>query len=322
MEENEMNLEPLVSILVPIYKVEAYIEKCAKSLFEQTYSNIEYIFVDDCSPDNSVAVLRSVMERYSQRTNQIKIIQNIKNRGIAEVRNTLIKKAKGEYVIFVDSDDWVEVSMVENLVIEAQKTMAEIVCYDLIYEYDGYSKKYEFVLSDNKIENFKNISLGILNTYLCLLLVKRNLYIDNKLEFYMGVNLCEDYIMYNYLFFYAKRIAYHPYAYYHYYRGNPNSYTVLSIQNIKDRIKAIRVVEHFLQSVGLFSHVCKELNIRNFLTKKDFIFNSGLCDFAQWRTSFPETNFYWKYINVGLKNKVIYFLVSLRLDIFAKIFLK
>lgn len=131
------DVKPLISVLIPIYKVEAYIEKCVKSLFGQTYENIEYIFVDDCTPDNSIAVLQSVMEKYPCRRNRTRIIRNATNQGIAAVRNILLENATGEYVIFIDSDDWVELSMIENLVNEAQATDADIVCCDLIVEYEA-----------------------------------------------------------------------------------------------------------------------------------------------------------------------------------------
>ncbi|MSH99652.1 glycosyltransferase, partial [Escherichia coli] len=87
----------LVSILVPVYKVEKYIEKCAMSLFEQTYDNIEYVFVDDCSPDDSIALLESIMERYPKRKEQVKIVAHEKNAGLSNARITGINNCSGLY---------------------------------------------------------------------------------------------------------------------------------------------------------------------------------------------------------------------------------
>ena len=67
---------PLVSLLVPIYGVEKFIEKCAVSLFEQTYSNIEYVFVDDCTPDNSISVLRDIIAEYPGRKSKVRILHH------------------------------------------------------------------------------------------------------------------------------------------------------------------------------------------------------------------------------------------------------
>lgn len=311
-----------VSILVPIYKVEPFIERCACSLFEQTFENIEYVFVDDCSPDNSVSKLEEIIERYPHRKKQIKIVRNLKNSGIAEVRNILIANATGEYVLFVDSDDWVELTMVKELMDRAEVSNADIVCGDLIYEYEKSSEYYRFNSRDNKIEYLKGISSGAIGTYLFLLLTKRELYTANGLRFCAGINVCEDYIMYNKLFFHAERIEHLNAAFYHYFRGNPNSYTVLSIQNILHRIKAIETVEQYLKSNDLFVLLSDNLNRRKFETKKEFIVDRRFRDFEKWRMTFPESNYSWKNSNIGRRNKLACLLVSLHFDSLAKLFLK
>ena len=116
-----------VSILVPIFGVEKYIERCARSLFEQTYSNLEYIFVNDCTPDKSVEVLENVMVNYPERIENVKILTHEKNRGVAAVRNTALDNACGDFVSLVDSDDWLELDAVELLVSKQLKTDADIV---------------------------------------------------------------------------------------------------------------------------------------------------------------------------------------------------
>lgn len=98
---------PKVSILVPIYGTELYIEKCARTLFEQTYDNIEFIFVNDCTRDNSVNVLKRVLEEYPLRKSQTRIIEHKENKGLAGSRLTGLQNATGEYVWCVDSDDYV-----------------------------------------------------------------------------------------------------------------------------------------------------------------------------------------------------------------------
>ena len=90
---------PLVSLLVPIYGVEKFIEKCAVSLFEQTYSNIEYVFVDDCTPDNSISVLRDIIAEYPGRKSKVRILHHEYNRGLAAARKTSIENADVEDVM-------------------------------------------------------------------------------------------------------------------------------------------------------------------------------------------------------------------------------
>ena len=103
-----MKCSPKVSVIVPIYGVEPYIERCVRSLMEQTYTNCEYIFVDDCTPDASVEILKRVLEDYPNRKQKVKIIQNEKNQGLPQTRKHGFQYATGDFVANVDSDDFVE----------------------------------------------------------------------------------------------------------------------------------------------------------------------------------------------------------------------
>jgi len=122
---------PLVSIIVPVYGVERYIERCAESLFGQTYKDIEYIFVNDATPDQSIEVLRSVMARYPERAKAVKIVEHPKNRGLSAARNTGLDHAIGDYIWHVDSDDYVATNAVEKCVEAAEKQQADIVIFDI-----------------------------------------------------------------------------------------------------------------------------------------------------------------------------------------------
>lgn len=115
---------PKVSVIVPIYGVEAYIERCARSLFEQTLEDIEYIFVDDCTKDNSISVLEKVIKDYPNRVGQVHVLHHEVNKGLSRARETGVKYASGEYIAHCDSDDWIE--------------------------RDAYKVMYEFALSTNK----------------------------------------------------------------------------------------------------------------------------------------------------------------------------
>ena len=102
-----------VSVIIPIYKVEAFIERCAATLMEQTLPEVEYIFVDDATSDNSIDVLEEVIARYPQRKGQVRIVHNAENKGLPAARNTGLALATGEYIFHCDSDDYVEPSMLE-----------------------------------------------------------------------------------------------------------------------------------------------------------------------------------------------------------------
>lgn len=127
---------PKVSVVIPVYGVEKYIERCARSLFEQTLDDIEYIFVDDCTPDNSISILRKVLSEYPNREKQVKILRHEKNKGLVQARQTGLKIASGEYIAHCDSDDWVDVHMYEEMYNKAIDEDADVVVCDYVVTND------------------------------------------------------------------------------------------------------------------------------------------------------------------------------------------
>ena len=101
---------PKVSVLVPVYGVEKYIERCARSLFEQTLDDMECIFVDDCTPDDSMQVLVKILSEYPRRKEQVKIIHHETNQGLPAARQSGLKIATGEYIAHCDSDRLLPIS--------------------------------------------------------------------------------------------------------------------------------------------------------------------------------------------------------------------
>ena len=114
-----------VSILVPFYKVENYVGKCVESLFRQTYKNIEYVFVNDCTPDRSMEIINEYIDKYGIR-DKCKIIEHETNKGISTSRNDCLDNATGDYILFIDSDDYIDLDMVESLVDTAKENDADI----------------------------------------------------------------------------------------------------------------------------------------------------------------------------------------------------
>lgn len=135
---------PKVSVLVPVYGVEKYIERCARSLFEQTLDDIEFIFVDDCTPDRSVEILKSIIEeyrlRFAEKKYAVRIVKMPTNSGQAAVRRQAIQLATGDYIIHCDSDDWVDVTMYEKMYNKAIEKNADVVVCDFCRT-DGEDKR-------------------------------------------------------------------------------------------------------------------------------------------------------------------------------------
>lgn len=127
--------EPKISIIVPVYNVEQYLSKCLDSLIQQTYTNIEIICINDESPDNSLGIL----EQYAQKDKRIKII-NQKNTGLSGARNKGIEAATGDYITFVDSDDWIDLDTCEVALKSALEYDADVVLWSYIREFSNYSR--------------------------------------------------------------------------------------------------------------------------------------------------------------------------------------
>lgn len=310
---------PKVSILVPVYKVELFIEKCARSLFEQTYRNIEYIFVDDCSPDNSICILEHILLEYPEREKQVKIIHNVRNLGIACVRNILIENATGEYIYFVDSDDWIEKNAVEILFAEAMNTNADIVGGNYLYSYANKEYPMVNVYSDSKMECLKNIMSMDIKPVLWLFLVKRSLFIENKLRFESKIDIGEDYIMCIKLFFYAEKVAYISHSFYHYFLVNGNSYRNNMLKYRSETRKAIEIVQRFCVEKGIYEVVKCSLDKRKYIFKTKFLLENMNVDFKGYLSTFPELNGKWREQKYRKDIQLYFYLVENKMFVFARL---
>lgn len=116
-------MKPLISIIIPIYQVEQYIRECLDSVIHQSLSNIEIICIDDCGKDESVAIVES----YRKLDPRIIIVMHSRNKGLAQTRNSGLEVAQGDYVFFLDSDDFLEKDALEKLYVESQKSQADMV---------------------------------------------------------------------------------------------------------------------------------------------------------------------------------------------------
>lgn len=219
-----MNNNPLVSILVPVYNVEQYIERCARSLFEQTYDNLEYIFVDDCTPDKSIHLLEEVLVKYPHRSSQVKIIKHAQNEGVAVARNTAISNATGDFVFFVDSDDYIETDTIVPLVNLQRQTNADVVTGQKYVNEDIIDPHYVEPVYKNKDEMLTTILSNIWHHEIHNRLIRRSLFVDHGIKALPHLNICEDWQLTAKVFFYANSCVTADLFTYHYV-SNPGSLT-------------------------------------------------------------------------------------------------
>jgi len=246
-----------VSILVPVYGVEKYIERCARSLFEQTYKDIEYIFVNDCSPDDSINVLQSVIRDYPVRTPNIRIINHKCNLGLAASRITGLSHASGDYVMFMDSDDYLDLDGVEVLINKILTTGCDIVSAGITHVFMNGLKYIDSPLKDDNKKDClclmlerKTMLNGVSRLY------KKDLF--DKLEdpFVKGLNFGEDYLMTSRIFYYAKSITYVDKPIYKYFHENLESYTSqFKRHNFENLLEVDSMIYDFYHEKGEFEYL-------------------------------------------------------------------
>lgn len=249
-----------VSVIIAIYNVEAYIERCLHSLFNQTLEDIEYIFVNDGCTDDSIRILENVVSQYPYKQLQIKIINHSKNLGVSAARISGLKVSIGEYIIHCDPDDYVELNMYEKMYARAKEGDFDFVAcqHDRIYKYKTekrsviYERTPLLCLQLNH-KNKQNYSV------LWDKLVKRELI--EKFNIYP----CEGSIINEDLSCIA-RILYHAKSYsvineilYHYcYNSNSLMSFALDKNKLESKIKVINFLEEYFKDKGLETY-CKWL---------------------------------------------------------------
>lgn len=283
-----------VSVIVPIYKVENFITRCAKSLMEQTLNEVEYIFVNDASPDDSMVRLHDILSKYPDRQSFIRIIEHENNKGLPAARNSGLSIASGEYIFHCDSDDYVETDMLEKLYNAGANNDADIVWCDwfLALKYNNYYR--EEPCYKDSFEAIKGMLTGSMIYNVWNKLVKRELYLKNKIVFPEGNAMGEDLTMIS-LFAYSSKLCYVPKAFYHYVKLNTNSYTnSYSEVNIKALVSNIGKISSRLYDVygdKLNLEICfLKLNSKLFL-----LLSKNIQMYKIWNTMFIEANLYiWK----------------------------
>lgn len=263
-----------VSIIVPIYKVERYVERCSRSLFEQTLDEIEYIFVDDCSPDNSINVIKKVLADYPNRESQVKFVHHKENKGLTAARNTGLYHSTGLFVAHCDSDDWVEKDMYESLYNKAIIENSDVVICDFIMEFATESKPYRTVeVCKDKALLLKNFIVTgwpvIWN-----ILAKRSLYFINNLKSPEHITYCEDFFLAIRLLYYAEKVSKVTKYLHHYNRTNNTSLlNDLSVKSIADEYTCNIETYNFFQKNNNYGTYEKEMSWRILRCQKERVLN-------------------------------------------------
>ena len=243
----------------------------------QTYENIEYVFVDDCSPDDSLNILNATILEYPGRKSAVKIVAHECNKGLAEARNTAIRTCSGEFIIHVDSDDYIEINAVEKLVEEQLKTGADIVSSNAIRHYHSSDVEMFFPIYKSKEEAIMDVSRASINHAIWGRLIRKDLYVRNHIEARGGYNQGEDWQVVPQLFYYSNLISKIDAFIYHYNCTNENSYMSSSFKRTlcDQDLGSMGVVGDFLKAKGLYyKYDYAGVEIKHYYR---YLYLSGMC---------------------------------------------
>ncbi|NGM64060.1 glycosyltransferase family 2 protein [Sphingobacterium sp. SGR-19] len=285
---------PVVSIIIPVYNAADTLHSCLTSLEKQSYTHLELLFVNDCSTDHSLEMLEDfALSSKDRETITVKIISHETNQGVAAARNTGLEHATGDYIYYVDADDWIEDNTIQLAVEEAEQSGADIVGFDW---YLSFAKK-ERLMQQPRFLTPKDAITGMLEGKmrwnLWLFLVKRSLYEKNNIRFIPQRNMGEDMMVTFKLFALATKVSHLPQALYHYGQSNADSLTkVYSDKHIAEVTENMEEIERFF-STGKYAEVIRtKLDLLKLNIKLPLLISGRSARYQKWCSWFPGSNRY------------------------------
>jgi glycosyltransferase involved in cell wall biosynthesis len=304
-------------VIIPVFNVEKYLRRCLDSVLSQTFTGFEVILVDDCSPDASP----EICEEYAKKDRRIKVLHNIQNKGLPQTRKAGLDAACGDYILFVDSDDWVENNMLELLYNKAVSDDLDIVYCGIYINTDTEQYMFDFPFLDDKIEMIKEITVwekfspAVWNK-----LVKREIY---KKVIFPSANYGEDRQIIIQVIHYALKTGYIQAALYHYYTNNDSQSNDGSrtLKRYTDQYEIAAWIISFLENnySDCFNMFEPELSAYINSLKLHFVQEKYIQDTAKLHELYPVSNkrIFDSAWNEAIYNKIILFLAVNKLACLA-----
>lgn len=269
------NPTPKVSVIVPVYNTELYVERAMISLMEQTLDKVQFIIIDDGSKDQSLSIIKQVISRYPAREGQVILISR-ENCGVAATRAQGMELAAGDYVIHFDSDDWAELNWLESMYIKAIEDNADVVVCDYFEKYSHASIYKSQSIGLDRDTCLKNLLLGKIANSSCNKLVSRRLLSDHGINFHSGYDMGEDFFVTFLVFIKAKKIVHLKAPLYIYNKENESSLTRhYSSKSLYDLLIIVDLAKEKLDCDGLANSVEREFNLFKIGVLSTFISNSS-----------------------------------------------
>jgi len=252
----------IVSVVIPVYNAAPFIARCARSLFMQSFDDVEYIFVDDGCTDESIDILRQTLAQFPQLESRVRIIAHDTNRGSAMARSTGMHAATGDYIIQVDSDDYVLPHYLSSLVEVAQREQAQVTICNYYVVHNNVVKPVTIPQLTDATACLCKILTGEVHNGLWNKLIKRQLIVDNDIYPVEGINMYDDKSVMFRVMYFAERVAYLDQALYYYNKANPQSITAQRKEfEIDPASRFVRLAHNFFATHQASPQVTQALDL-------------------------------------------------------------
>lgn len=290
---------PLVSIIIPVYNAADTLPMCIASLFAQTFRDIELIFINDCSTDQTREVLLQSISEHQGADICARIIDHELNKGVAAARNTGLENASGDYIYFVDADDWIEEDLVEKLVSRAVDKQLDVVGCEWYLTYSQKERYMPQVDIETPLNGFEAMCGGVLRWNLWLFMVRRSIFEENQIRFIPGLNMGEDMMVMGKVLLSAKSIEIIHKPLYHYNQMNETSLTKeVSDRHLTQVVKNLQELETYVKKTR-GGDLDESLHFLKLNIKLPLLMSDRSSSFEKWKKIFPESDSYI------MKNKML-----------------
>ena len=307
---------PKISVIVPVYNSEQHLPRCIDSILGQTFTDFELLLIDDGSKDNS----DRICDEYAVKDSRVRVFHK-ENGGVSSARNLGLDNAQGEWIIFIDSDDWISESMLHDMHEKATSEKSDIVYCDLKTVFNEHTEVLHIAKYDSiKVNMLNNFIKSTFGTVVGML-AKRRLYESNQVRFPIGVKFCEDFYVAVRLMLFSEKICYIPTAYYCYNRQNEESASYSFSQAHSDSVQWVFMdTIDLFQKEGIYTEYAESLSWRLLKSKQDLVLEKST--YAKFLSMHPDSHKYiWSCPYLNLKIKIMMWSLTHNLRFIAESFL-
>ena len=308
---------PQISIIIPIYNVERYLRQCIDSILAQTFTDFELLLIDDGSPDGCPAIC----DEYAGKDARIRVFHK-QNGGVTSARNKGLDNAKGNWIIYIDGDDWIEPTYVEELYNAAINNEADIaICgFRFVYE-DGSSViEHPTIWDDNKQASLNRYIASIWTTA-CGSIQKSSLYKDNGVQSPKGLTFCEDFHLMVRLCYFANKVISIDRPLYNYRQRSSSIVHSLNDKTWRDELSTYSEIIDFFRNQGELETYKKVMSWRTLKTSNGMTLD--LSRFEEFKKYNPDKKDYiWDCPFIEFKLKILAWLITHNCEPIARMIIR